>query len=48
MKDDPITLTLEEYEDLIDARDHAVANGAPTLTDAELDDFLAVKAPLTF
>jgi len=53
MDDDTVTLTWTEYEDLVDARDHAiamrdVANGAPTLTDAELDDFLNAKTPLAF
>jgi DNA-binding XRE family transcriptional regulator len=50
---DTITLSREEYEDLIDARDHAiamrdVASGAATLSDAELDDFIAAKTPLAF
>jgi DNA-binding XRE family transcriptional regulator len=50
---DTVTLTRTEYEDLVDARDHAiamreVASGAPTLTDAELDDFIAAKTPLAF
>jgi DNA-binding XRE family transcriptional regulator len=50
---DTITLSRTEYEDLIDARDHAVAmrnvaSGAPTLSEAELDDFLAAKTPLAF
>jgi DNA-binding XRE family transcriptional regulator len=51
--DDTITLSRIEYEDLVDARDHAiamrdVASGAPTLSEAELDDFLAAKTPLAF
>jgi DNA-binding XRE family transcriptional regulator len=50
---DTITLTRTEYENLIDARDHAiamrdVAAGAPTLSDAELDAFFAAKTPLAF
>lgn len=50
---DTITLTRTEYEDLVDARDHAmamrdVASGAPTLSDEELDDFFAAKTPLAF
>jgi DNA-binding XRE family transcriptional regulator len=43
----------EQYEDLIDARDAAIAMadlaaGMPTITDAELDEFLAAKTPLAF
>jgi DNA-binding XRE family transcriptional regulator len=51
---DTITLSRQEYEDLIDARDHAVAmrdvaTGAmATLTDEELDDYLAEPSPLAF
>ena len=53
MTTDTITISRTEYEDLVDARDHAiamreVASGAPTLTDAELDDFIAAKTPLAF
>lgn len=49
-----VTLTRQEYEDLIDARDHAlalrdVATGAmETLTEAELDEYLAATTPLAF
>ena len=51
---DTITLTRADYEDLIDARDHAlamreVASGATgTLTGAEVDAFLAAVTPLAF
>jgi DNA-binding XRE family transcriptional regulator len=51
---DTITLTREEYEELIDARDHAqamrnVATGAnETLTGAEVDAYLAAPTPLAF
>ena len=51
---DTITLTRAEYEDLIDARDHAIAmrdiaSGAvETLTGAEVDDYLAAPTPLAF
>jgi DNA-binding XRE family transcriptional regulator len=47
-------LTRQEYEDLIDARDHAVAmrdvaTGAmETLSDAEMDAYLAAPTPLAF
>ena len=49
-----ITLTRAEYEDLIDARDHAlamrdIASGAvETLSGAELDAYLAGPTPLAF
>jgi len=49
-----VTLTRQEYEDLIDARDHAlalrdVATGAmETLSEAELDEYLAAPTPLAF
>jgi DNA-binding XRE family transcriptional regulator len=51
--EEKIILSPTDYQDLIDARDHAiamreVAAGAPTLTSAELDEFLAAKTPLTF
>ncbi len=47
-----IVLDRQDYEDLIDARDHAramvdVAVGG-TLTDAEMDDYLASPTPLAF
>jgi DNA-binding XRE family transcriptional regulator len=51
---DTITLTRAEYEDLIDARDHAVAtrdiaSGAmETLTGAEVDAYLTAATPLGF
>lgn len=51
---DTVTLTRQEYEDLIDARDHAmamraVATGAmPTLSSADLDAYLAAATPLAF
>jgi len=51
--EEKVILSRTDYEDLIDARDHAIAmreiaNGAPTLSGAELDDFLAAKTPLAF
>ena len=54
MDTDTVTLTRAEYEALIDARDHAqamreVATGAmETLSDAELDAYLAAQSPLAF
>jgi DNA-binding XRE family transcriptional regulator len=51
---DTITLTRAEYEDLIDARDHAramrdIASGArETLTCAEVDAYLVAPTPLAF
>lgn len=51
---DTITLSRQEYEDLVDARDHAiamreVASGAmETIPDAEVDDYLAALSPLAF
>jgi DNA-binding XRE family transcriptional regulator len=51
---DTITLTRTEYEDLIDARDHAqamrdIATGAvETLTGAEVDAYLAAPTNLAF
>jgi DNA-binding XRE family transcriptional regulator len=51
---DTITLTRAEYEDLIDARDHAqamrdIASGAmETLSGAEVDAYLAAPTPLAF
>jgi|ERR1019366_3338022 DNA-binding XRE family transcriptional regulator len=51
---DTITLTRAEYEDLIDARDHAlamrdIAGGAvETLTGAEVDAYLTAATPLAF
>ncbi len=52
--DELVVLTRSEYQDLVDARDHAVAmqqirSGImPTLLDAELDDYLAAPTPLAF
>jgi DNA-binding XRE family transcriptional regulator len=48
-----IFLPRQEYEDLIDARDHAqamadVRAGAETFTDAELGEYLAAPSPLAF
>jgi DNA-binding XRE family transcriptional regulator len=49
-----VTLTRDEYEDLIDARDHALAMRAvatgemETLTEAELDAYLAATTALAF
>src|SRR4249919_3118432 len=48
-----IVMDEADYLDLIDARDHAlamrdIAAGAPTLTDAELDAYLAAATPLAF
>jgi DNA-binding XRE family transcriptional regulator len=53
MADETVTLTRNEYENLVDARDHAIAMreiaaGAPTLTDAELDEFLASPSAMAF
>ena len=51
---DTITLTRTEYEDLVDARDHALAirdiasGAAGTLTSAEVDAWLAAASPLAF
>jgi DNA-binding XRE family transcriptional regulator len=51
---DTVTLTREEYSDLIDARDHAVAmrdvaaGTMETLSSAELDQYLAAPSPLAF
>ncbi|WP_135470541.1 helix-turn-helix domain-containing protein [Crenalkalicoccus roseus] len=51
---DTVILSRQEYEDLIDARDHAVAlrdvaTGAmETLTEAEMDAYLAAPTPLAF
>jgi DNA-binding XRE family transcriptional regulator len=49
-----IVLSREEYQDLIDARDHALAMAAharsddPGLTDAEMDAYLAAPTPLAY
>jgi len=51
---DTITLTRADYEELVDARDHAqamrdVATGAvETLSEVELDAYLAAQSPLAF
>lgn len=51
--DELVVMSRQEYQDLLDARDHAaamraVAAGADTLTDAELDDYLAAPTPLAY
>lgn len=51
--DELVVLSRQEYQDLLDARDHAaamreVAAGADTLTDAELDEYLAAPTPLAY
>jgi DNA-binding XRE family transcriptional regulator len=51
--DELVVLSRQEYQDLLDARDHAaamreVASGADTLTDAELDEYLAAPTPLAY
>jgi DNA-binding XRE family transcriptional regulator len=49
-----VTITEAEYQELIDARDHAVAmrdvaSGAiETLTDTEMDAYLAAPTPLAY
>jgi DNA-binding XRE family transcriptional regulator len=54
MTGDTITITRAEYQDLIDARDHAIAMREvtagimPTLSDAELELYLAAPTPLAF
>jgi DNA-binding XRE family transcriptional regulator len=51
---DTVTLTQQEYQDIIDARDHAVAmrevaTGAmETLTEAQVSAYLAAASPLAF
>lgn len=50
---DHVSLPRAEYQDLIDARDHAiamrnVATGAAVLSESELDAFLAATSPLAF
>ncbi len=51
---DTITLSRAEYQDLVDARDAAlamrdVANGTmPVLSEAEVDAYLAAPTPLAF
>jgi DNA-binding XRE family transcriptional regulator len=52
--DDTVTMSRAEYQDLIDARDHALAmcavtSGAmETLSGAELDAYLAAPTPLAY
>jgi DNA-binding XRE family transcriptional regulator len=54
MDTDTITLARADYDDLIDARDHAqamrdIATGATeTLSGAEVDAYLAAATPLAF
>lgn len=49
-----VTLTRTEYQDLIDARDHAIAmrdvssGTMPTVPEAEVDAYLAAATPLAF
>lgn len=49
-----VTLPRQEYEDLVDARDHAVAmrdvaiGAMEVLTEEELDAYLAAPSPLAF
>ncbi len=51
---DTVTLSRAEYQDLVDARDAAiamrdVASGAmPTVADADVDAYLAAPTPLAF
>jgi urease gamma subunit len=51
---DTVTLTVEEYEDLVDARDHAVAMRGvasgiiPVLSQEEAEAYLAAATPLAF
>jgi DNA-binding XRE family transcriptional regulator len=48
-----VVMSRQEYQDLLDARDHAaamrdVAAGADTLNDAELGEYLAAPTPLAY
>jgi DNA-binding XRE family transcriptional regulator len=48
-----IVMDRQTYEDLVDARDHAiamrgVANGEPTFTEAEAQDYVSAATPLAF
>ena len=51
---DTITLSKAEYQDLIDSRDHAIAmrevatGEMETLTEAEVDAYMAAPTPLAF
>jgi DNA-binding XRE family transcriptional regulator len=51
--DEKVLLTRDEYEDLIDARDAAIARrdiaaGMPILDSCEMEAYLAAKTPLAF
>jgi DNA-binding XRE family transcriptional regulator len=52
--EEKVLLSVSEYQDLIDARDHAAAlrgladGSIETLTEAELDDYVAAPTPLAF
>jgi DNA-binding XRE family transcriptional regulator len=51
--DDMITITRAEHEALVDARDYALAMramaaGAPTIAETEVDDFLAAPSAIAF
>jgi len=54
MDSDVVTMTREEYQNLIDARDHAIAmrqvtvGDLPTVPDSAVDDYLAAPTPLAF
>ncbi len=49
-----VVISRQDYQDLLDARDHAVAmrdvaaRVMPTLADAELDSYLAAPSPLAY
>ncbi len=48
-----VVLDRQEYQDLIDARDHAramqdIAAGAPTIPDSDMDAYLAAPTPLSY
>lgn len=49
-----VTMTRDEYQSLIDARDHAIAmreimaGTMPTVPDSAVDDYLAAPTPLAF
>lgn len=49
-----VTMTADEYQDLVDARDAAIAMRdvaaglLPTIADADLDAYLAATTPLSF
>ena len=48
-----IVMDRRDYQDLVDARDHAasmqdISNGHPPLTSAEMDEYLALPTPLAF